>query len=450
MLGNPDSSPVIRSFGGNGSNAENIAYASTTDLKPIKEFTATDVNIFNSLKADATGKKYGLLVSEGPSGPVTLLLDLGTKDINKKYTFIKGGVHLKNPENPRESTSIDVQGRGGGYFISKYKATGIQINEKKDGKFVPVKTADPGDYEWNLPPHAWSLPYFATSDPQSTPSGFVGVPSDKYRRGRIWWKQSDNTLKMVTFNGEGEDVESTISNENRQYGFQFLWNPETFNTSVAVQMDATPNAADRLLGMVGAFPATQQITFVVRLDRTNDFACAANLFKRPTAESANYYDSTNSGKQSLDYIQISEVDKFIKYYLKSSFGVGSGASSGNKNSAARKSIQEKLVDLFQRGTVADVEYLYKAINGSGPGEGSFWRNPRGTYTADIGFLQPTLLNIDIGPLSYQGYVTNMAVTHIGFTPNMTPIRTDLSISLNVLATAGVTSDWAKAQAEEED
>jgi len=107
----------------------------------------------------------------------------------------------------------------------------------------------------------------------------------------------------------------------------------------------------------------------------------------------------------------------------------------------RSSVEDKLVDLFQRGTLADIEYLYKAINGAGPGStasgGDYWKNTRGTITADIGFLMPTLLNIDVGPLSYVGYVTSMSVNHIMFTQDMIPIRSTVNISFNLLATAGL-------------
>ena len=86
-----------------------------------------------------------------------------------------------------------------------------------------------------------------------------------------------------------------------------------------------------------------------------------------------------------------------------------------------------------------MEYLYKAINGPGPGGGDDeWINGRGIKTSDIGYLMPTLLHVDVGPLSYDGYVTGIQVNHVAFTPSMIPIRTDVTISLNVLATSGLT------------
>jgi hypothetical protein len=82
-----------------------------------------------------------------------------------------------------------------------------------------------------------------------------------------------------------------------------------------------------------------------------------------------------------------------------------------------------------------------AINGPGPGGTSsandHWKNGRGIITADIGFLMPTLLNIDVGPLSYIGYVTSMSVNHTMFTQDMIPIQSTVNISLNLLATAGL-------------
>lgn len=300
--------------------------------------------------------------------------------------------------------------------------------------FVPAKPQDANQYQWNLPPHQWSLPFIPGADINNMPKGFRKTPSDdRYRRGRIWWKATDTT--MTTTDGNGKTI--SIDNSDRKYGFQFLWNPESFSTAVSVQMDATPQIQDRFASTVGAFPATETITLTLRIDRTNDFACANAYFKRPTNITQ---DTTNSGKNN--FITNKDVSRFIKYYQ----------NSGSFNSALLKAgkkttVEQKLVDLFQRGTLADIEYLYKSINGPGPSGGSsskdYWKNGRGIITADIGWLMPTLLNVDIGPLSYVGYVTSMSVTHFGFTPDMIPIRSDVNISLNLLATAGLNTTAGK-------
>jgi hypothetical protein len=293
---------------------------------------------------------------------------------------------------------------------------------------IPAGPQDPNQYQWNLPPHKWSLPFTPGTDLNNMPTGHRKSPSDdRYRRGRIWWRATDTTI--TTTDGTGKSV--PIDNSDRKYGFQFLWNPESFSTAVSVQMDATPQVQDRFASTVGAFPATETISFTLRIDRTNDFAAANAYFKRPTNI---IQDTTNNGANN--FISNKDTARFIKYYQ----------NSGSFNSALIKdgktiTVEQKLVDLFQRGTLADIEYLYKAINGAGPGGGSSiadrWKNGRGIVTADIGWLMPTLLNIDIGPLAYVGYVTGMSVTHIGFTPDMIPIRSDVTVSFNLLATAGL-------------
>jgi hypothetical protein len=248
--------------------------------------------------------------------------------------------------------------------------------------------------------------------------------SDLYRRGRIWWKMSDESL---LFQQTGSDTTTRPSNkEERRYGFQFIWNPEAFNTTVAVQMDVTPTAQDRFLGGAGFFPATQGITFNITLDRTNDFASAIGLFSKKQNDGIRVSNLTIPVTSNITAAQVQGLKQYYQ--------------QGNSAQTSSTAMDEKLIDLFTRGTIADLEFLYKAINGVGPG-GSLsnqWINGRGIATADIGFLTPTLLNVDIGPLSYAGYVNNLSITHKYFTPDMVPIRTDVTISLQLLATAGLT------------
>lgn len=305
---------------------------------------------------------------------------------------------------------------------------------------IVIPPSDPKDYKWNLPPHKWSLPVLPSSDPNFMPEGpRRDVVSSTYRRGRIWWKYNDDTIKVQT-----KDASSGIALDNnldtRRYGFQFVWNPETFSTQVAIQMDVTPDAKDRFLSGAGFFPATETISFNIRLDRTNDFAAAVGKLLRPS----NYLAVAGSNPLpagTTSYINPSDISaEMVNGYRPVDF-------LGNPSEAQ---IKEKLVDLYQRGTLADVEYLYRAINGPGPGgvdasgNALTWVNGRGISTADVGFLMPTLMNIDIGPLSYAGYVTNLTVNHISFTAEMIPMRTDVTISLNILATAGLSSSTASA------
>jgi hypothetical protein len=310
----------------------------------------------------------------------------------------------------------------------------------------PQPEADPSEYKWNLPPHKWSMPLTPTLV-NNVGGGYndFGKPnrsSEAYRRGRLWWNSSANldiTVGSSDSSSGAQEIAKQASDNERKYGFQFLWNPESFSTAVQVQMETTPDVKDMFLSLVAAFPATETITFNIVLDRTNDFACANAKFERPGLNTSNIYgvppaqvsqyrpDQSYDNKVTERGLLRNSVREFSEYY------------SGNTSfQTSAEQLEDKLLDLFERGTISDVEYLYRAINGPGTGD-TVWTNRRGIQTADIGFLMPTLLNIDIGPLAYKGYVTSLGVQHMRFTPDMIPISTNVSISLNVLATAGLTS-----------
>jgi hypothetical protein len=394
--------------------------ASTKAAKPGKIVkTSAGYAVGSTIKKVATKqglKKAGKLAL---TGSTVLSVASVLKEINKKDT--KSSNKVPYGSRPFEGKSV-----------TKSKTT-----VEQDTTPSPIPEADPNDYSWNLPPHTWSLPKLPTdvNNPGGAYQAFgkPQVSSDTYRRGRLWWRQSaDVAIQTGSTEEDKKKIDKIDSGDHeRRFGFQFMWNPDAIQTQVAVQMDAVPNVNDMFLNLVAAFPATQSIAFNIRLDRTNDFACAQARFERPglstpkpdtTSRPDAVYDSALFARQQL---RQETVRDFGQYYL---------LAGAFQQSSAQ--LEEKLMDLFTRGTLADIEFLYKTINGDGAGSMK-WTNRRGIQTADIGYLMPTLLNIDIGPLSYQGYVNSLSVTHTSFTPDMVPIRSDLSISLQVLATSGL-------------
>jgi hypothetical protein len=259
-------------------------------------------------------------------------------------------------------------------------------------------------YQWNLPPHEWSMPVEPSAmDPDlvvHTQKYMVGA-SHKWRRGRVYWfAKTDNAYLGSNKYNDGTDK------SDPRYGFQFLWNPDQFSTQVQMNMGITPSFADKFVDVAGAFPSGEVLTVVVKLDRTNDFAAIKSIPK----------DS------KLTY------DQLAKQYATNSFY----NSNNSHDSSFASTFVHKIQELQKLGTIADVEYLYKAINGPG------WVNKAtGRESSDIGFLSPTLLRIDIGPLSYLGYVSAMNVTHTNFSRAMIPITTDVSLQFNLMATAGL-------------
>jgi hypothetical protein len=257
-------------------------------------------------------------------------------------------------------------------------------------------------YQWNLPPHAWSVPLEPSlvDDLVVNSTAHAIGSQHRYRRGRIYWyaRTDSEYITSAKYN------DGSKSNDPR-YGFQFLWNPSEIQTSVAMNMSITPSFADKFVDVAGAFPSGEYLSFTVRIDRTNDFACIKSIPKGTQGydQLATYYASPNF---------------YNPHY---SFDKGFGAT-----------VVDKVKALQQLGTLADLEYLYTAINGPG------WVNQAtGRKSSDIGFLTPTLLRIDLGPLSYIGYVNSLSVNHSSFSKGMIPMTTDVSIQFNLMATAGL-------------
>jgi hypothetical protein len=283
-------------------------------------------------------------------------------------------------------------------------------------------TPDPKDYIWNLPPHDWSLPVLPeTMNPfngtlESNSSSNRTPSFHQYRRGRMWFWCGVEDINAIADDGTvttfgavadaknkktGEALANTSLNN---YGFQFLWNPTTISSSVMRNMEITPSHADRLKSVAGAFPGQETVSFNIVLDRVNDFACIKGA---PTgAGLSRYYNTGYPGSTKI-------------------------------------SIDQKITDLQKRGTMADLEYLFKAINGGSSSEGE-WSTLLNKKTANIGFLMPTLLGLVLGPdvtesLSYVGWLTGITMQHEMFTQDMIPLRTTVSLNMECFAGSGIVS-----------
>jgi hypothetical protein len=295
-----------------------------------------------------------------------------------------------------------------------------------------TQQAPPSEYMFNLSPHSWSLPLapktvdhrtFRKSNPTkgATKADVVGTnPNDdasvkgKLRRGRIMWHASAQDLQYATSSGGSAGV---AGGKARQIGFQFLWNPESFATQVILNSDVTPSMQDRFVGVAGAFPGTETISLTIRIDRTNDFACFAHKGTR---------EKDPTSKVGGDREKQWGVN-FGKFYKGHKLGVSTDDL-----------IAKQIAEVYEMGTLADIEFLYQTVNGPNANymKGG-WKNSLGRVTSDIGFLSATLVKFEIGPVNYLGYINGLSVNHLAFTQDMKPIRTDVSIQANLLASVGL-------------
>ena len=299
--------------------------------------------------------------------------------------------------NQTQSSSI--------YNGAQFLATQDKPNSTQSSAIEYTGTPTPIDYKFNLPPHTWSLPLRPGEvDPEIVGSSTVYTNDSfhGYRRGRIWyWQTSADISKTTSDNSDAASGAEKLLLD-RNYGFQFLWNPEAISVNVSRNMDITPNSADTLRVVAGVFPGQETVSLTIVLDRTNDFAYA----KATGTGSAEYYTA--------------------------GFPL-----------AAKQDFTTQLNTLLEQGTMADLEYLFRAINGSGSGDKQ-WTTLLGKKTANVGYLQPTLLGVALGPdthnnLSYVGWISNLSMSHSAFTQTMIPLRTTVTISLECFSGSGITA-----------
>ena len=277
---------------------------------------------------------------------------------------------------------------------------------------IPPQLDPDGTYSWNLPPHKWSLPL----DPSNV-SNTVKSPRTNLhtkRRGLIFLGRKYNGVTKTS--GQTGNTFGTFSSN---YGFQFLWNPETFSQSTSVNWGITPNQNDVGALLTGLVSANSTLDFTLRIDRTNDFACAKTL--------SVYSDAGLSKIPELAQFNVAKdvsTTEIAKFYIE--------GKAPNSEPDFAKNIDAKIKDLLKRGTEADLEFLYRTINGDG-------YNLLGVNTSNISFLLPTIVRIDLGPQRLVGMIQSLNVTHLAFTREMIPIRSDVTLSIDLRTATQITT-----------
>jgi hypothetical protein len=109
-------------------------------------------------------------------------------------------------------------------------------------------------------------------------------------------------------------------------------------------------------------------------------------------------------------------------YIESKYGAGSFAG--------RKPDRAEQRDIWNKGTMYDIEFLLRAIVGftidSSLGRNTFWDKK----TADIGFLTGLPVELHLGKsLRYIGRIENLNINHVLFTERMVPTFSEVTITV---------------------
>jgi hypothetical protein len=181
-------------------------------------------------------------------------------------------------------------------------------------------------------------------------------------------------------------------------------------------MDVTPSPADKFRTVIGAFPGMQNYSMTIMLDRVNDFACLKSIAGPKKSVDA-------AGRSRASGPNFSTAHQYYKYSL---------------YDKSPEELNQQLYELSRLGTNADLEYLFKAINGDGPNNKGGWKTLLNKKSADIGFLSPTLMAFRLGPssdesISFVGWISSLSVNHVYFTEEMVPLRTQVTLQCQAFA-----------------
>lgn len=344
--------------------------------------------------------------------------------------IVEGGkvVVVEAPATPSGPAAII----GRQYDITRPTVKPKKTTTPKDKQEIPASYTS-SDVKFNLPPHKWSLPINVNTLSSATSS--KQAIQHATRRARMWCfgptdlAAMDTTVKTTTTDSTAQSFLLEHSSANKlssfdtAWGFQFLWNPDKLNNTLSRNSNVTPNAADKTAQYYSLFTAMEAMTFNITIDRVNDFAAIKGW--------NNQYGMMSEAARE------SARDTFFQYAVDTYYAGNSFPSFP----ANPENPVDQLKTLMKLGTMADIEYIFKMINGEGM-NGVTRKNALGRKTADIGFLSPTAIAVQFGPnsdsLSYVGWVEGISITHTMFTEDMIPIHSELTVSFVAFARTTLT------------
>lgn len=303
-----------------------------------------------------------------------------TAEINKTKAKISNNYLLAKVYEGQIKTAQDK------FEKAKVKYKNSDSGNKKD------KTEDAYDGIWkfNAPMinnlgalENGSLPNMLPAGPAATGDAKTFWSENMGGKGTF---QMDRQINTAAFKADSKKAADAIKRpfDPNYYGFKFHYNPTTLNMSWAGVMGANP--VFEAANLDPAIPMQQNlfastVNFVVILNRIQDLA---------------------------------EL-------------TATGSYKNGKNPYSIEVSPEDRLDIVQKGTMYDLEYLFRAMHGFAA-SANYDSNLMGR-TKDPGWLPVRPIELHLGKkLRYRVRVTSMEVSHKIFSTSMVPIFSEVSFS----------------------
>ena len=271
------------------------------------------------------------------------------------------------------------------------------------------------DYKYNAP--MISSSYFTLDSIQAKELQANGyfVDAGNYSDARKAWSGQGGrgTIQMDKYFLANYDTsvnaKDTVAKFDPQmYGFKFLYNPTTVGMAWGSMASMSPDfeaAGQDKFNPIMAGLASSTIAFSLLINRIEDM----NVL-------------TTTGFKGLE----NSLDQLTGETLALTEMLKTLNMDVNVNGPYNSIIDPTdLGELYKRGTMYDLEYLFRTINGP---NAVFLSSLNGT-TADKGWIRPQVVELHLGDsMRYRGRITDLSVNHAVFDARMVPVLSTVNIT----------------------
>lgn len=197
---------------------------------------------------------------------------------------------------------------------------------------------------------------------------------------------------------------------NELYGFRFLYNPNAITQSWGVSQEVDPVTIS--LGLDKGIPLTgnttsSSISFELMLNRIEDM---------------NHIDQVGWKRKEAtggSFDQVNNVGIYPTYYDDNPW----------PTNASPLTFNDDLKDIYNRGTLYDLDHLFSALMPAAP---KYKSTLNGTL-ADRGYMSGYVCELHLGPgMRYKIQISSLNVEHIIFNERMVPLLSSVTITASRL------------------
>jgi hypothetical protein len=245
---------------------------------------------------------------------------------------------------------------------------------------------------------------------------------------RVRWRDG-----IMVLNG---DQTVSKSHTTRRWGFRFHYNPSTWSQSSAIAQDIDLTTYSQTGGNLLLPTAFSTVDLTIYLNRIVELSTDVDpADPEGVANRAHALAGGDFNLGSGDGVPLASINPVG---LDGSYFDWNGSTQLPLTSGGYSTVEDKITEVLKKGTLADLEYLYRAVNGD-PVDVTHTTGK----TADIGMLAMTILDLYLGPnIRYTVRISSASIQHMMFSNRMIPTFTQVQLSMIRGITMASTSDYS--------